>query len=327
MLVTLPIGFGLYSVGWGVVSLVAADGIAQSIAAVLLDAVRKHRCPWSVRLVPDPLSGFRKLIYFAMGSALGSIAWTIEAGADVFLLDWIPGGGGKEAVATYGMWWKFPQMAFTICSGLAASAFPSFSKLYAVNPADAAALLRRVAVPACGLFLLTTAGIGMWLTPFLHHWMGGRFDTENGPRLAVMIGLLVALRAYGNLLALFWLATGRSTLTTTLCWVQATVKVLLALWWIPIAGLHGLFAASCASVGIQILGVGFALYRTGLLSARDAMIALAGLAIVTVVSDAVAIRTTDFDRQQFLGGVALTLTTSGGVALGLRRRMRRVLTS
>lgn len=321
---TLAVGIGLTLIGrWGVLVLPLAELVSQFVACVTLEWMKQWRCPWvATPIGVDQWAGWGGLVRYGVGVTVGGLAWTIEAGLDVFLLDWLPGGGGLPAVAAYTLWWRFPQMAFTVCGGLNYSAFPSFARV-AADPLQARQALARVALPACGLATAAVVGIGGWLAPFVHHWLGGRYDRADGPTLAILMGLLVGLRLYGNLVALFWLATGRSRLTTILCWVQAATKLGLSLVLVPYAGMPGLIVASCVSVCVQSVGVGWFLWRSGLLGGRIAVGLVAMLAMSVAVAAGLARTTVSSDLTTTVVGIGLTGMVLAVGLLPLIRAARR----
>lgn len=262
-LAILPLGFVFFRMGCGIVSLPLAELLCQSSAAIITQRFLGVVAPWAGEMVVDSGDGFSSMAKYGISAAIGNITWTIEAGIDVFLLNWITGGGGLPAVAAYGVWWRFPSMAFTVCTGLAASAFPSFSKAFAESPSQSRRLFEKVSVNSFGLGTLAAVGVSLWLPAFIHHWMGGRFDRPDDPYLSTAIGALLGLRVFGNLLALYWLAQGKAALTTILNVIQLAVKLLLGCWLIQNYGLFGAFLAAAIAVIVQIAGVGTALIRTG----------------------------------------------------------------
>jgi O-antigen/teichoic acid export membrane protein len=243
---------------------------------------------------------------------LGGIAWTIESGADVFLIDMVPGGGGRDMVATYVLWWRFPQMAFAVTTNLSTVAFPGFAATH-TDTTHVRPLFRKVALTSTAIIFVMVVGIGLWLTPFVRHWVGSQYGIPDGPRLALLMALLVAFRTLGNLLGLFWLATGKAGLTTVLCWVQAVVKVALAFVLIRIDGVHGLVTASVVSILVQVVGIGWPLAKRGLFELRLVVATGFWLAVASAIVLMLGPEVQDARFNTMVIGIITTAILASGV--------------
>lgn len=268
---TTVLAYLLLRTGWGILCLPAAEVVTQAGAWLILSHLRRAYCPWSSDVPPDGARPLKPMLRYGLLTTIGGLGWTIEATSDVFILQAL---WGSDTVAAYVLWWRFPQLAFTFSTNLAASAFPGFAARCAVSPSEGTCLLGKVGYLSLALGSLSLVGIGAWLPAFVHYWLRGDYDLPSGKEVALFMGLLVCLRTVGNLLAMFWLATGRAQLTTTMCWIQAVVKIALAISLANAYGIVGLVVASCIASLIQAIGVGVFLWRERLLR-----ISLVGLAI------------------------------------------------
>lgn len=307
------VAFSLLQAGLGILCIPCAEVLTQAGAWAWLERTRRRHCPWStqVQTSRDEVL-FTSMFHYGLLTLIGGVAWTIESTSDVFILK---GMAGDEAVALYFLWWRFPQLTFSFCTNLAASAFPSFAESHGASPEKSALLFRKVAFVTLSLGSLALLGLGLWLPGFVHLWLDGRCDLANGKELSLLIGLVVCLRTYGNLLNLFWHATGRAVLTTTLAWTQAVLKVLVAIWLTHSYGIVGLFAASCVASLLQVLGMGSYLLGKGFL--RSGFIVLTLLLTGGASAGAYFLGNllTYPSLWALLGGIATTTVIWGSICL------------
>jgi O-antigen/teichoic acid export membrane protein len=257
------LAYVLLRLGLGILSLPAGYLIGACMTAAASSMGVRKLCPWLRRDARqhDPVL-MRSMLRFGSYSTLGSIAWTIEVTSDVAILGAI---GGTAAVANYVLWWRFPSMIFDLCTRLVGAAFPTFAERHGGTPDSAAALLGKVGWLSAGLASLSLVGIGLWLPAFMRLWLGGAYVLADGHAVAVAFGTVVALRTFGNLLGMFWLASGDARFGALLGWAQAGVKVLLALFLAPHLGILGLAASSVAASALQVGGLAVLLRRRGFL--------------------------------------------------------------
>lgn len=262
--VTTLLAFGLLKAGFYILSIPIAEIITQLAYSFLLRHQVRLKCLWSSGPFERVSKGEmeEKALSFAGLSSLGGFAWTVEAGMDVVLLG---AQTNSSAVTTYVLWWRFPQMIFDLSTRLAASAFPRFSNSFGISRDAARAIFTKIAIVSLGISTLALVGIGLWLPSFLQLWIGKSYLDRQSPYLAFAIGLLVCLRIWGNLLATFWMASGRAGFTTALSWAQAAFKLTMALLLISRFGILGLVIASCCSSMIQVGGMAWLLLRENLL--------------------------------------------------------------
>jgi len=268
---TSVLAYLLLKLGWGVLCLPAAGLVVQGANWACLSLLRDRHCGWmhvdAAERDPKLLSA---LLKYSLVMTLGGIGWTIESTCDVFILKSVC---GTEAVAAYVLWWRFPQLLFSACSSLSSSAFPSFAHRLGGPVENSSELIAKILWLQIGLGTMALLGISVWLPGFTHIWLAGKYGIENAVPVALGMGLLVCLRAYGNLLGMVWLATGQARLPATLSWIQAGLKILLAVWWVSAFGLVGVVVASCCTMFIQCAVLGIALYQQRLLAVKLGLLA------------------------------------------------------
>lgn len=299
--------FALLRLGWGVLCIPAAGFIVTGLSLIALVWQTRRRCYWRTQHIPErnPVM-MKSILSFGGLTTLGGIAWTAEATSDVIILG---AASGSSAVALYVLWWRFPNMIFSLCSCLVNSAFPSFAERHGQSSVEAGKLLNKVSYLSIGLATLAIVGISLWLPAFMHMWVGKAYGLEQGWLLALSMALLVGLRSYGNLLSTFWLASGSAGLTTYLSWFQAIIKVSLALILVRSAGLLGLILASCIASLIQVLVVGSKLYISGFLKRKTIVHGTILTAVAIVVGALLGSRAaTDMSIPHFAFAALVTST-------------------
>ncbi|MEY2486353.1 MAG: hypothetical protein QOH39_2001 [Verrucomicrobiota bacterium] len=266
-IVTSLLGYGFLIRGAGILSVPAAEVIMQGLCWAVLAWLFGRWCKWRTSEAPPRDPQLLKAIFkFGSIATLGGFAWTIEATSDVVILGSF---AGPAMVAIYVLWWRFPQMLFDLCTRLAFSAFPGFAERHGRSVASSRVLFGKVSALSMGLATLALLGVSLWLPTFIHVWIGDKYIVQNPKLLALGMGLLICLRTCGNLLAMFWMATGRANLTTVSNWAQAAVKVSVALVVVKQYGIVGLVGASCLAATLQILFVGAFLRKEQFVDARQ----------------------------------------------------------
>lgn len=256
---TSLLAYGLLRAGFGINCMPVASFVFGLLALAYLHRETTRRCFW---LRPRPVEKnsavLRDLMGFGGLTSLGGVAWTIEATSDLFILGAYQGAG---TVGVYVLWWRFPNMIFDFCTRLATSAFPGFAERHGQSFEDARRLLNKIGQLTVGLATLALVGISIWLPAFVRAWIGKGYALPNGAAIAFGMALLVALRVFGNLFGMFWLASGSAQVPTTLGIVQAVVKILLGLALVRSEGMLGMIIASCVASALQVAVMGFLLYR------------------------------------------------------------------
>jgi len=280
---TTLLAFVFLKAGFYVLCVPAAEVVIQSANLFALRLLANRKCRWK-NAPPDPREGKQvmgSMLRYGGLTTLGGFAWTVEAGMDVLILGVV---SSASVVAAYVLWWRFPQMIFDLCSRLAFSAFPRFSHSFGVSHEATRAIFSKVAYVTLGLATLGMVGISYWLQPFVHLWIGADYLGEQSVYLALAMGLLVCLRTCGNLLGMFWLASGRAEFTTALAWVQAVLKLTLAVLLVPRWGILGVVVASCAASLLQVGAMAWHLVREKLLTLALGGRALAFISLAILIS-------------------------------------------
>lgn len=269
--------------GMGILCIPVAAFIFGAACMAFLGWETKRRCPW-LRSEPKEHDSamLKSLMGFGSVTTIGGIAWTIEATSDVFILGaW----QGSATVAVYVLWWRFPTLIFTACTRLADSAFPGFAQRHAESVEQARRLLNKLGQVSLGLATLALVGISLWLPAFMRVWLGSAYALKDGAAIALGFAVLIALRIFGNLFGMFWMASGNANVPTALGCAQAILKVGLALALVRTHGILGLVIASCAASALQAGGLGFMLYRRRFVVsefARNTLV-LSGLAVIVAL--------------------------------------------
>ncbi len=325
---TTFLAFGLLKSGCYILSVPIAEVFTQCLAFLVLRGVVHRNCRWREAAVETTAGSKRLSPMFKYGwlTSLGGVAWTIEAGMDVVILGYFT---DAKTVAAYALWWRFPQMIFSLCSRLADSAFPRFSHSFGSSPEAARAIFTKVTYLTLGLATLALVGISFWLHPFVDLWIGAAYVGAQNAYLPLGMGLLVCLRACGNLLGMFWLASGRAEFTTVLAWIQAALKIALAVWLVPRWGIMGIVAASCGSSLLQVVAMAIHLRGRDLLKAGLGVRALAFLAIAAVAASMSSRCSFAFGWTGLLAGAAATSLIWAGLwaLMAATGELRKPLTS
>lgn len=197
-------------------------------------------------------------------------------------------------------------MLFDLCTRLAFSAFPRFSQSFGESRAAAHLLFSKVTYLTLGLATLALVGISFWLHPFMLLWIGAEYLGAQSIHLGALMGLLVCLRTCGNLLNMFWLASGNAGFTTALAWAQAGLKLALAVWLVPHWGILGLVIASCGASLLQVVAMAGMLVREQLLSPALGFRALAFITLAGLIALMGAQQTISVGWVCLIGGAAAT---------------------
>jgi O-antigen/teichoic acid export membrane protein len=311
---TTAIAFGLLKFGFYIFSVPVAEIITQCFNYFVLRALARKRCKWLESRRHSAFAmkyqAMMPLVKYGAITSLGGVAWTVESGADVLILGYL---STPQIVASYFLWWRFPQMLYDLCTRLSFSAFPSLSHNLGASKGSAVVLLRKVGDASSGLATLAFVGISIWLPSFMHIWIGAGYAPMHDELIPVLMGLLVCLRTWGNLFGLFWLALGRTGLGAALSWCQAIVKVCLGLWLGGRYGISGLLIASCVAATLQVAVTGFHLYRSNFLNTAIVLRLGFLLALATCVVLLGMLHPPNVGWLEFLLGVVATALCWGAV--------------
>jgi O-antigen/teichoic acid export membrane protein len=204
----------------------------------------------------------RHLFSFSLLAVLGGLAWTVESTSDIFILS---SASLFSIIGVYSLWWRFPQMLFDFATRLTVSATPTFSSVIDTGSRQVD-IFEYLFYLIIFLGLLVTSGIAFLLPSFMKFWVGKSFLVENYSTIASLIAILIWLRVIGNYLSVFVFSIGAISLTSSLAWLQAFIKVLLGIYLTALYGLSGLFFSSIIATTIQVIGTGIYLFRKKILN-------------------------------------------------------------
>lgn len=190
-----------------------------------------------------------KLFKLSILSAIGGLGWTIESTSDVFILN---NAGLFSLVGIYVVWWRFPQMLFDLATRFTTSAFPALTKSFGSSVEENVTLFNKILYIITGFALSIGVGIALLLPDFIKLWVGSKFIPDNAEFLPILIGLVVVFRIIGNLLGFFIMSHGHFKQSSVFAWVQAIVKVGLALLLVKNYGIAGLLTGSAFAAFLQI---------------------------------------------------------------------------
>ena len=221
-----------------------------------------------------PLHYRNSIIKFAVITTIGGAAWTIEATSDVFILS---GTGYIELVGIYVLWWRFPQMFFDMATRLTNSALPSLNSSFGRSEEQSKNIFNKLLIVVGGVGFCFYVGIANWLPAFINLWIGKRFLLDESHFNSLLIGMLVYSRVVGNCLGMYTITIGQVNYSATLSWIQAFVKVVIAIILVKHMGIVGLFIASLVGSLLQILGSTFLLIKRNLLRIDVLLLIIFGL--------------------------------------------------
>ena len=222
-------------------------------------------------------AGYNKsILKFSVITTIGGLAWTIEATSDVFILN---GAGELSLVAFYVLWWRFPQMSFDLATRLTSSSLPSLNTAFGKSDEDAKLIFNRLVLLVGGIGFCIYICIASWLPAFINLWVGPQFFIDDMKMASYLIGLLVYSRIIGNCFGIFTITLGKVNYSTTLSWVQAIVKVAIAIVLVKLFGLKGLFIASITGSLIQVIGSAVLLFKRKLLRPDVTLLVIIGYVV------------------------------------------------
>jgi O-antigen/teichoic acid export membrane protein len=242
-LIAVGIAYVLLTLGWGVRCQPAADLLTQAGGYLLLRRATRATCDWYSPAVTDLWTGFYRVGRYAFFSSLSGLAAVVDSIADVLILQASP--DGLNAIAYYTVWHRAPTLLHAVTNNLLNSAFPTLTTSLAADVAAGRRLFQTVSHPVVGLTTLSFLGLGLWLPPFVHLWVQGRYDLANGGLVAWSAAGMTCIRLTVNLLVLYVYAVGRTAFVAWLMWTQCLVKIAAAVALVPMHGLAGLYLAYC----------------------------------------------------------------------------------
>jgi O-antigen/teichoic acid export membrane protein len=226
-------------------------------------------------------AGYNKsILKFSVLTAIGGLAWTIEATSDVFILN---GVGELTLVAFYVLWWRFPQMSFELATRLTTSSLPSLNTVFGKSEPDTKLIFNRLILFVAGIGFCIYVNIASWLPAFINLWVGPQFFIDDMQTVSYLIGLLIYSRIIGNCFGMFIITIGKVHYSAALCWIQAIIKTVIAIILVKELGLMGLFIGSLAASLIQVMGSSVLLFKRNYLRPEIVVLILIGYAAPVVL--------------------------------------------
>ncbi|HEY2786475.1 MAG TPA: hypothetical protein VGJ05_16035 [Fimbriiglobus sp.] len=261
--IAILLGYTLFRLGFGIVSIPMADcGVAGLAWFVLTRAIPRF-CPWIGLAGTDRWLGFSGLLSHGVLMSLSGIGAVLEYISDPFILRAeLPNALGS--VAKYALWFRLPSLAFTCCMVWAGTALPSLAAAYAKDFLAGRHLLGRVLAVEAVLASAMAFGIGMWLPAVVAHWLPSRYGVEDGPLLAALFGVWVAGRSRLTVLTNVLYSTKRNASVFGWMWVFAILKCGLGISLVRSYALPGLATASVAAALVISVGMSLAMWWRGL---------------------------------------------------------------
>jgi O-antigen/teichoic acid export membrane protein len=232
------------------------------------------------RSLEKPSYFSNSIIKFGAITTIGGTAWTIEATSDVFILS---GTGYIALIGVYVLWWRFPQMFFDMATRLTNSALPSLNSSFGRSEEHSKNIFNKLLIVVGGVGFCIYVGITNWLPAFINLWVGERYFFDEFHFTSMLIGMLVYSRVVGNCLGMYTITIGKVNYTATLSWIQAIVKVILAIILVKQIGIVGLFIASIAGSFLQILGCTYLLIKRKALIIDVLILIVLGLLVPLVL--------------------------------------------
>jgi O-antigen/teichoic acid export membrane protein len=273
---TLLAFFLLKTTALGVYSMPLALVTLNTVNIFLLKHKAHKYCKqWLIkgRRIIVPVSYRKSMLKFSILTAIGGLAWTIEATSDVFILN---GFGELTLVAFYVLWWRFPEMSFTLASRLTSSSLPSLNTAFGKSDSTVKLIFNRLILLVGGIGFCIYVMVASWLPAFINIWVGPQFFVDDMRMMSYLVGLLVYSRVIGNCFGVFTITIGKVNYSATLSWIQAIVKVSTAVILVKELGLIGLFIASIAGSLIQVIASTVLLFKRDYLRPDVAVLVLIG---------------------------------------------------
>jgi O-antigen/teichoic acid export membrane protein len=312
--------------GAGVLCLPAAQAVAQGGTLGVLSYLRRKYCPWADGPVVDPWAGFRRLFRYASTVGGVGVLNTIEFGCEPVVITAVL-GDPLPVLAAYSLWLRFPGIAFGVGGGVIVNASPTLASAFTADRSRGVVLYRKLFWAAALIALAAAAGVGLWLTPFVHHWLGGAYDQPDGPLISTLLAAFASLRIVSVTMSqlLYTLGEGRLVLYTAA--TIAGCKVALGLLLTPLWPTFGLVVAWVAGILVSCVWLAVVLHRRRILPVQWAAAAVLAVVVVLAVANRVAGWTAGFDLVPLGIGISGTLLVFGLGAAAVVGRIRKLQTS
>jgi O-antigen/teichoic acid export membrane protein len=177
----------------------------------------------------------------------------------------------------------FLKMFFDMATRLTNSALPSLNSSFGRSEEHSKNIFNKLLIVVGGVGFCIYVGITNWLPAFINLWVGERYFFDEFHFTSMLIGMLVYSRVVGNCLGMYTITIGKVNYTATLSWIQAIVKVILAIILVKQIGIVGLFIASIAGSFLQILGCTYLLIKRKALIIDVLILIVLGLLVPLVL--------------------------------------------
>lgn len=265
----ITVGYGCFLSGVGVASLPLGDLTGAIVSGFLLARLRRRHCPWRSTAVGDAWAGFGSLVRFGVVYSLSGVAGVFEYALDPLLLG-LSRGGVAEAIAAYTLWSRLPMMWQAAASGWMNNAVPSMTAGYARDPVAGARLMRKVCLVNVAISTFGAVSLGVWLQPFVHHWLSGKYDLPQGRTLALWFGLAALARCLAHQYVTLALALAKPGAVSAFSWALTGAKLAIAVPLVMAMGIQGVviagFLGSCAAMAGLAIWTRYRIGPTGMLS-------------------------------------------------------------
>ena len=239
--------------GAGILCLPAAQLIASVFALIALHALRRRYCTWSTEAAVDLWNGFTKLAQFALSVAACATLGMIDASSDPILFQF-----GSEFplidIATFNIWNRFPSLTLVVAASLLGSAGPTLASKMETSRTGGLSFHRNLLWLSGGIGVCATIGLCIWLVPFMHHWLSGTYDIQQGKITAIAMAGAIGFRALMSAMACVFYPLDRVSVVTNGYAILAITKIAAGIFFVqlmsPVAGmaLANAFAALAAAL-------------------------------------------------------------------------------
>lgn len=317
-IISTVVAFTLIRAGVGVLSLAIAEVGMQAGIWLTLGRVFASRCPWSRLAVLNLGTGLGELIRYGAVVSITSLVNYACLNCEPFLL--LLAETARQSTAEYYIWARFPQLFYSMNWLLFGAVSPAVAAAYATSDVTGHNAFAKVSRVIAVMTFAGMLGLGIWLTPVVHFWTGGRYDLADAIWVATAMAAGVGGR---NLIAAFSLpfyATNRVRTVTLAHSAQLAVKVTLGIVLVPLSPVLGVAVADAASALVSFIVLGVALHRNGDATMRTLVAPLLVLGLVTAAIAVGANATVSFGLWSTAAGIAGTAACLAVLlALWLRR--------
>ena len=234
-----------------------------------------------------------------------AVAHLIEASCDPLILQ-SAGPNGLEAAAVYYVWLRFPQLAAALGTNLVNSSGPSLSFAYAAKREQGQTLFHRICFAIAGMSVASVVALALWLAPFVHYWLGGRYDVREGVWVAGAMAAQVGLKNLAFLGSSVFYPLGKVKLVIVVTFCQAATKIGIGLILVQLAPILGMTIAGGAGALVAAGLYAFVLTRYEILPPSRIVQMVALITFVCAASILGSFATLGVSFWQMTTGICLT---------------------